>query len=982
MEKLSIQDYKSLHKPNEEQYQEILQLAALNLTCKYASLSIKTDHGFWLQAKIGFNFDEISDEDSFWRHNQGQQDELFIIEDARKVPGLADNPLVTQTPHIVFYAGSPIIDNKDQLLGVLSVLDNQHHTINREQEKVLKILSNQTLRLLVASEEEQKLARTTNELQETRNKLRESEKYYKSLIDNAGDLFYEISPFGKFIFVNQLFEKLTGYTKDEVVDNHFWDLVDQAYQPELKEFYRLQIKEKNSVSYYEFPIVGKHGKKYWLGQNVKMQFSDDGKLLKSIVVARDITEQKEVGRKLNKYRNGLRLLNYIASNSKFSVDEQIDMALEVGRNYLGLDVGIIGGIEEDVFQVKYSRIDYTTTEIRLKEKYRLSSVFSELAYNKNDVIALRHIGESHLKDHICYTQNKIESYIGIPYQLHGKKSGTISFFSLKPRLNQFDENEIDFIRLFSKWIGFTLEREISKKVLLSEQDMLKSFATFSPAAIAMLNRNMEYIAVTDKWRKDNGLGDLDIIGQNHYLVEGEHKPEWQNLHQRALAGEIIRVEDDSYHNWRKEKRHLKWEASPWYNNENEIGGIIIFTEDITALKLQENELKQAKITAEKASAAKDQFLSTMSHEIRTPLNAVIGASHLLLHENPRADQKENLALLKNSGEHLLALVNDILDFNKIEEGQLQLERTYFDLHKLLHNARNTLRYHADDKNIELRWNIVPDVPQVILGDPTRLSQILINLVGNAIKFTNRGHVELRISVEKNLPNKARLFFEVIDTGIGISEDKLKSIFNTFTQADADTTRKYGGSGLGLAITRKLLEMMNSRIFVESTQGKGSRFYFTTAFKKGKAAVHLKPAKQLPKSLPVTETPKKVLLEEDNEENRILATKFLRKWGLEVESAENGKVCLEKMKSRDIDLILMDLQMPEMDGYEATKHLRSSGDPYLEKIPIIALTAAALIEAQQMVKEVGMNDFVTKPFHPREFKEKLERHLNISVQEKS
>ncbi|MEL6558895.1 MAG: PAS domain S-box protein [Bacteroidota bacterium] len=979
MQKLLTKDYQILYTPREDQYDEILQLASLNLNCKYVALSIKSENGFWLKSKIGFDFEEVSHDDSFWQYQSGDNSELLIIDDCTKVEGLKENPLVKSDPGVIFYAGSPILDNDNELLGVLSVFDIQHKTISEDQRKTLKILSRQVLRLLEAGKEEIRLAQTTTELQETKHQLKESEKYFKSLIDNAGDILYEISSAGKFIFVNQLFEKISGYTADEVIGKSYWEIVEKPYRSELQEFYSKQAKDLKSISYYEFPITSKSGKRCWIGQNVRMNFSGR-KVVKTIVVARDISEQREVGRKLNKYKNGLRLINYIASNNQFSVDEQIDMALEVGRNYLSLDVGIIGQVKKDNFKLKYIRIDYTTTEIKLKEEYKLNKVFSDITFNKDDVVAYHNIGQSELKDHVCYLDTSIEAYIGIPFYVKGKKQGTISFFSLKPKSDPFDENEIDFIRLFSKWIGFTLERESTNKSMLSEQDMLRSFATFSPAAIAMFNTNMEYIAITDKWREYNGLGDLEIIGRNHYVVEGDVKEEWRPLHMKALQGEVIKVNHDTFFNWKKEKRQVKWEARPWYNNDNEIGGIIIFFEDITELTIKENELKQAKIAAEEASAAKDQFLSTMSHEIRTPLNAVIGASHLLLHESPREDQKENLFLMKNSGEHLLALVNDILDFNKIEEGQLKLENTTFDLTTLLDTARNTLRYLADDKNIELKWLIPEDLPDAVIGDPTRLSQIIINLMGNAIKFTSHGFVMLKVTLQKNLTKKARLLFEIKDSGIGISKEKQQSIFNTFTQADTDTTRKYGGSGLGLAITKKLLEMMDSRISVESELGVGSTFFFTVTLKKGNSEM-------LEKQISVSQSAiqgrpnKKILLVEDNEVNRILATKFLVKWGMQVESAENGLVCLDKIKSKDFDLILMDLQMPEMDGYEATKILRQSQDSYYKNIPIIALTAAALIEAQQKVKEVGMNDFVTKPFHPKEFRDKLEKHLKPSVEDK-
>jgi PAS domain S-box-containing protein len=384
----------------------------------------------------------------------------------------------------------------------------------------------------------------------------------------------------------------------------------------------------------------------------------------------------------------------------------------------------------------------------------------------------------------------------------------------------------------------------------------------------------------------------------------------------------------------------------------------------------EEQLVLAKEKAEKASLAKAQFLSTMSHEIRTPMNAVIGISHILLQENPRPEQVENLNALKFSAQNLLALINDILDFSKIESGKIELEAASFDVKDLLNGLQHSFSFKAQEKGIAFNIQHGNNLPALLVGDPTRLSQVLNNLVSNAVKFTDKGSVTLSLNILELLEEKITIQFEVTDTGIGIPEDKRESIFNAFIQANADTTRKYGGTGLGLSITKKLLEIMGSQIFIDSSPGKGTRFYFTLSFFIDKEKLKVKkPANNQTVNYDKLENTK-VLLAEDNAMNVMVARKFLEKWGFTVEVAENGKIAVDKAKTTKYDLVLMDLQMPVLDGYEATKAIKASN----KNLPIVALTASAVLEIQERVMSAGMDDFITKPFNPDELYRKITYQL--------
>ena len=431
------------------------------------------------------------------------------------------------------------------------------------------------------------------------------------------------------------------------------------------------------------------------------------------------------------------------------------------------------------------------------------------------------------------------------------------------------------------------------------------------------------------------------------------------------SGEII---------WVKETARLA------KNNEGE-DIFLIVCEDITSevinralVRKKHEELIHAKEKAESAATEKQQFASIMSHEIRTPLNAVIGMTNLLLMENPRPDQVEELNTLKFAAENLTMLVNDILDFSKIEAGKVALEKIPFDLRHLTHNLKNSYQYKATEKGIGIQTIIDEEIPADLLGDPVRIGQILNNLVSNSIKFTEKGYVEISMrKLQHDKENEVKIRFEIVDTGIGIPKEKQALVFESFSQANSDTTRKYGGTGLGLTITKKLIELHKSEILLSSEYGKGTTFYFDLLFEK--APILFSESKQDIHFVEKNIEGKRILLVEDNPFNQLIATKFLQKWKVIVDTAENGKIALKKLDINTYDLILMDIQMPEMNGIETTKFIRSHENTLLQKIPIIALTAAAMENDKEKLLQDGMNDYVSKPFNPNDLYKKIAQYVN-------
>jgi PAS domain S-box-containing protein len=380
----------------------------------------------------------------------------------------------------------------------------------------------------------------------------------------------------------------------------------------------------------------------------------------------------------------------------------------------------------------------------------------------------------------------------------------------------------------------------------------------------------------------------------------------------------------------------------------------------------------ARQKAEEAAQSKQLFMSTMSHEIRTPLNEVIGITNLLLQGNPREDQMDYIKALKFSGNHLLTLVNDVLDYNKMESGKIVFEQTQFNLGDFLDEILRSYSFRSKAKNLSFDIKKANDLPVEVIGDPIRLNQILSNLLSNALKFTNHGSIQVFVRELSRTGNQTKLEFTVTDTGIGISQDKHSLIFDSFTQASTDTTRHFGGTGLGLAICKKLIELQGGTITIESEPEKGSTFRFDISFgisEKGSQ----------PQNTEVTESftgleGKNILVAEDNKINFFVANKFLMGWGITVTHAENGQIALDLLEKQDFDLILMDLHMPVLDGIEATRIIRKSDNQKIKDIPIVALTAAIMSESHDKIEDLKINDYVLKPFKPHDLFERILKHV--------
>ncbi len=398
--------------------------------------------------------------------------------------------------------------------------------------------------------------------------------------------------------------------------------------------------------------------------------------------------------------------------------------------------------------------------------------------------------------------------------------------------------------------------------------------------------------------------------------------------------------------------------------------------DINKREKLEKELIITQKKAEDAASIKEQFMANMSHEIRTPLNAIIGFNERLNKTALDNEQKEYVSAVQSSGENLLAIVNDILDFSKIEAGMVKIEEIKFNLSDLLESVVTMFSGLAEEKNVTLQLKFINETPKYILGDPTRLTQILINLIGNALKFTTHGSVEVIVGIKKSDDTAVNVEFKVKDTGIGISKEKISEIFERFTQAKSDTSRIFGGTGLGLSIVKKLVELQGGSIHVESIKDKGSAFIFDITYKLAEENKEDPKPDEYATTKTFRGNPShKVLVVEDNILNQKLAGFILKDWGLNFDICSNGKIAVEKLHTETYHIILMDIQMPEMNGYEATKYIRET---LKLDIPVIAMTAHALPGEKEKCLSFGMTDYISKPIKESDLQNLMTKYLPIEI----
>lgn len=571
-----------------------------------------------------------------------------------------------------------------------------------------------------------------------------------------------------------------------------------------------------------------------------------------------------------------------------------------------------------------------------------------------------------------------------------KNSGMNFEFRLQNKYNlevwvDFSARLIDF---FGKPAFLATATDITEKVQqsshASENDNLQSLLLMATKdGISDYNLAKGELFLSPQWKEMLGYSEAEIADTTEAwmeLVHADDKMAAMNLMSQMKNGEVP-AKDTEYRMLCKDGSY-KWiqvKLSVVFDESSSPVRVIGSHSDISDRKKGEKELIAAKEAAEEAARAKSGFISSVSHEIRTPLNAIIGLSDLLMQEEGLNEViAENLRSIKFSSDHLLGIINDVLDFSKLEAGKVNLDKTDFNLEQLVNETTKAVEFKAREKGIPLAVKINPNVPQAVMADAGRLRQILLNLLGNAVKFTSEGHIDVYVKMLERSGQSCRLRFSVSDTGIGIPEEKRHSIFDSFSQAEEYTFRKFGGTGLGLSISKKLVELQGGEMGVKSIEGIGSTFWFELPMEiseKKMEVISEKTSKGV-KDL----RGMKILLVEDDRMNQFVMAQFFKKWNARVEIAGNGRIAIDKLSQEVFDLVLMDVHMPEMDGFEAARIIRDRSSNVIDhQVPIIALTADVNNETRNRVREAGMNDFVTKPSESDMLFQKIVENTELVVE---
>ncbi|MCT7985343.1 ATP-binding protein [Laspinema sp. A4] len=527
----------------------------------------------------------------------------------------------------------------------------------------------------------------------------------------------------------------------------------------------------------------------------------------------------------------------------------------------------------------------------------------------------------------------------------------------------------------ASWAGWGIgiditERKQAELAQQKEYQQLRQFIENAPIALAMFDTEMRFLAYSNQWLTDHNLVSQSLLGCSYYEIFPDIKEDWKELHQQGLQGQFISRTEDKWERADGSVLYFRWAVQPWYVNPpsgiedgEAIGGVIIVADRV-------DELIQTREAALEAAQAKSQFLANMSHEIRTPMHGVLGMAALMLHTDLTPKQQEYAETIRISAKHLLGIINDILDFSKLEAGEMHLETLDFDLYDCLQEVMNLFKPQAEDQGIILKLYYEEQVPRFVRGDPSRLRQILLNLVSNAIKFTPSGSISLEAKLEGKTNRKTRVYFQVTDTGIGIPPEAQANLFQSFSQVDPSTSRQYGGTGLGLAICEQLVSIMQGEIGVISEVNQGSTFWFTLPFQT--AHRHRKPARESLEGIEWDSLEKmgdrslyngkkdlKILVVEDHLINQTVILSQLETLGYQADCVANGIEALKCLEAQNYDIVLMDCQMPLMDGYTATQELRRR-EGNQSRTVVIALTAHAMKADREKCLASGMDDYLSKP----------------------
>lgn len=890
--------------PSEALMDSLVRSAAALTGTPIALVTLIDDARQWIKAKVGLpGLQEIARADTLCTVVLDSHD-CVEIADARTDPRVRAKACVTGPPGIVFYAGVPLLSPEGLVVGTLAVMDTQPRpALSFNQQQALQELARAAMTaLLVRQSAHQAL-------------LSSSEHMFREVSETCPVGIFHTDAQGACIYTNPQWQEIYGMT---LADSMGYGWVRHIHPEDAETVTAIWNAATSTGSAFDhkFRVQRPDGSIVPVrarGRAVVLRDGSLGGYVGSIVDQRDEVGAQELLRATNEF---------------------LAQAEEIAG---------VGGWRMDM------RTRAVTWTSQMRRIHELPADYQPR-------------GDEHLK---YFKGAALEQLVAVgeeSMRTGGSWDLQLPMTTAKGRpiwvrtVGQMDMRNGKLVAIVGVMQDVTESRN-ARTALLQSQERLHRALEGSGLALWDLDVVNERIYLSETWSlmlggppEETHCSAQELLGgvppEDLARIQAALEPVLNGSSRRYLVEHRVRRFDGS-HVWiHSEGRVAERDA------EGKPLRMVGTNRDISQSKRSEDELRVARDAANAANRAKSQFLATMSHEIRTPLNGIIGMTKLLLDERLQPEVRRHTELIDRSAHSLLALVNDILDVSKIEAGQMEIERVAFDLHELLQDLATLYRLRATEKSLLFRLRMAPEVPQYVQGDPTRIRQVLVNLLGNALKFTASGWIEMEV---KATPWGAqdRLEFVVTDTGIGIPAEAQPQLFGRFMQADSSTSRKYGGSGLGLSIVRQLVELMGGTVTVASTEGKGSRFtvmlpvLVTDTAEAPSGWTELSPTPQTAR----------VLVAEDNTTNQVVAFGMLRKLGYDdVSLAVDGAQAVQMALAHDYDLILMDCQMPEMDGYEATRRLRAAGCAST----IVAMTANAIKGDRERCIEAGMNDYLTKP----------------------
>jgi len=786
----------------------------------------------------------------------------------------------------------------------------------------------------------------------------------------------QVSLKGKWLSGNKKICDILGYSWEELrqMKVEYITYPDDFYPP-IEQLNKLKDTEEFNFS-FEKRYIRKDRTIIWIKQTVSAIKNDHGTIKAYLLILEDITEQKIFEYNLiesrEKFDQVLDSVKQLLAKYQQAKDELIDRA-----NYakLGGDIGFALTQSKTLEELLNCCSEAITLHLNINAVYIWivnyqdnlpQLILKSVSYKNPDnqqklkdildyfnIHSILETGRPCLIENLLYLpkndqfskRDNLISFIGYPLKIEEKIVGVIGFLAN----HSFSQNTLDAISGITDQIAIGIQHKQNEVILQQERQHLQQIVTYAPVAIAMFDRQMNYLAYSQQWLIDYDLENQDLRGKNYYEIMPDLPQHWQEIHQKVLQGNIEANNENIWPRANGKNLFLRWAMHPWYHLDHSVGGIIMASQVI-------NELVEAREKALELVRVKSRFFTTMSHDIRTPMNGVLGMTDLLLKTPLNREQNDFVETLKTSGQNLLSIINDLLDFSKLEAGEMSLNIQVFDLQETLENVIEMLSSQSNCKGIELLLLIAPNVPLFLQGDRNRLQQILINLTGNALKFTERGAVTIQVSLVKEKDTEVTLKFMVKDTGIGIALEDQNKLFLSFSQVGEAQRGKYGGTGLGLSICKQLTDLMQGEIGVESEIDQGSNFWFILPFKK-----QLNPEVLSLSEISPLNGSKLLLIDHSLSYQMIYS--YAENWQMEWYQAPTLATAIQSIHQEintkhPYDIALVDLQSTKIDPRQLNKIITM--DPLLQKIHWLFLISNNQIQELQPLLNQEIDGYLLKP----------------------